>query len=90
MPLPNERDGLADFSASKNFINRELSWLEFNAPRLLKKAAGAQTRRCSSGSSFSHCSSNLDDFEIPSPHPSRQIASETSVVGPDGMSRRRF
>ena len=44
------------------FLNRELSWLEFNA-RVLEEAHGRDRARCSSGSKFALIvASNLDEF----------------------------
>src|SRR6201984_1884397 len=74
------------FSDPKNFINRELSWLEFN--RRLPKEARAPTQPLIERVKFlTIFSSNLDEFfEIRVAGIKQQIESETSDVGPDGLS----
>jgi polyphosphate kinase len=64
---------------SKNFINRELSWLEFNR-RVLKKQD--QTQPLLERVKFlGIVSSNLDEFAQGVAGIKQQIASETSDVG---------
>ncbi|MDQ2824870.1 MAG: polyphosphate kinase 1 [Verrucomicrobiota bacterium] len=78
----------ADESSSKhkNFINRELSWLEFNR-RVLEEAQDPTQPLIERVKFLTIFSSNLDEFfEIRVAGIKQQIASETSEVGPDGLS----
>jgi polyphosphate kinase len=80
-PQPNER-----FSDPKNFINRELSWLEFNR-RVLEEAQDPTQPLIERVKFLTIFSSNLDEFfEIRVAGIKQQIESETSDVGPDGLS----
>jgi len=86
MPAPNEAPAKPDFAAPKNFINRELSWLEFNR-RVLEEAQDPKQPLLERVKFLEIVSSNLDEFfEIRVAGIKQQIASETSDVGPDGMS----
>ena len=86
MSAPNEAPPEPDFSAAKNFINRELSWLEFNR-RVLEEAQDPTQPLLERVKFLGIVSSNLDEFfEIRVAGIKQQIASETSDVGPDGMS----
>ena len=86
MPAPNEAPPKPDFSAAKNFINRELSWLEFNR-RVLEEAQDPNQPLLERVKFLGIVSSNLDEFfEIRVAGIKQQIASETSDVGPDGIS----
>ena len=86
MPLPNEPPTGPNFSDPANFINRELSWLEFNR-RVLEEAQDATQPLLERIKFLGIVSSNLDEFfEIRVAGIKQQIASETSDVGPDGMS----
>src|SRR5881398_2566199 len=72
-------------SAPQNFINRELSWLEFNR-RVLEEAQDATQPLIERVKFLTIFSSNLDEFfEIRVAGIKQQIESETSEVGPDGM-----
>src|SRR6188768_595807 len=74
------------FAAPENFINRELSWLEFNR-RVLEEAEDKTQPLMERVKFLGIVSSNLDEFfEIRVAGIKQQIASETSDVGPDGMS----
>src|SRR6202051_3824480 len=74
------------FSAPENFINRELSWLEFNR-RVLEEAQDATQPLMERVKFLAIFSSNLDEFfEIRVAGIKQQIESETSDVGPDGLS----
>src|SRR5438128_7514047 len=74
------------FSDPQNFINRELSWLEFNR-RVLEEAQDATQPLVERVKFLTIFSSNLDEFfEIRVAGIKQQIESETSDVGPDGMS----
>src|SRR6266699_2392340 len=74
------------FSDPRNFINRELSWLEFNH-RVLEEAQDAIQPLIERIKFLSIFSSNLDEFfEIRVAGIKQQIESETSDVGPDGLS----
>ncbi len=86
MPSPNEQARQPDFSDPKNFINRELSWLEFNR-RVFEEAQDPAQPLLERVKFLGIVSSNLDEFfEIRVAGIKQQIASETSDVGPDGMS----
>src|SRR5260221_8703847 len=74
------------FSDPENFINRELSWLEFNR-RVLEEAQDPTQPLIEREKFLSIFSSNLDEFfEIRVAGIKQQIESETSDVGPDGLS----
>jgi len=73
-------------SAPENFINRELSWLEFNR-RVLEEAQDKTQPLIERVKFLSIFSSNLDEFfEIRVAGIKQQIESETSDIGPDGLS----
>jgi polyphosphate kinase len=74
------------FSDPANFINRELSWLEFNR-RVLEEAQDPTQPLIERVKFLTIFSSNLDEFfEIRVAGIKQQIESETSEVGPDGLS----
>src|SRR5213594_3071669 len=74
------------FSNPHNFINRELSWLEFNR-RVLEEAQDVTQPLIERVKFLTIFSSNLDEFfEIRVAGIKQQIESETSDVGPDGMT----
>src|SRR5258708_8752076 len=76
-PRPSER-----FSDPKNFINRELSWLEFNR-RVLEEAQDPTQPLIERVKFLTIFSSNLDEFfEIRVAGIKQQIASDTTHVGP--------
>src|SRR3954453_9070379 len=80
-PSPQKR-----FAAPENFINRELSWLEFNR-RVLEEAEDATQPLIERVKFLTIFSSNLDEFfEIRVAGIKQQIESETSDIGPDGLS----
>src|SRR3977135_736811 len=87
--LPNSPEQTAApsrFSAPENFINRELSWLEFNR-RVLEEAQDPTQPLIERVKFMTIFSNNLDEFfEIRVAGIKQQIQSETSDVGPDGMS----
>src|SRR3954464_13685587 len=88
VPLPgaSENGQHSRFSAPENFINRELSWLEFNR-RVLEEAQDPTQPLIERVKFLTIFSSNLDEFfEIRVAGIKQQIESETSEVGPDGMS----
>src|SRR6516165_3209448 len=74
------------FGDPKNFINRELSWLAFNR-RVLEEAQDPTQPLIERVKFLTIFSSNLDEFfEIRVAGIKQQIESETSDVGPDGLS----
>src|SRR6266540_789781 len=76
----------ARFSNPENFINRELSWLEFNR-RVLEEAQDPTQPLIERVKFLTIFSSNLDEFfEIRVAGIKQQIKSETSDIGPDGLS----
>jgi polyphosphate kinase len=85
-PQPIETTPGARSSAPENFINRELSWLEFNR-RVLEEAQDPSQPLIERVKFLTIFSSNLDEFfEIRVAGIKQQIESETSDVGPDGLS----
>jgi polyphosphate kinase len=86
VPIKDERTIRERFGDTKNFINRELSWLEFNR-RVLEEAQDASQPLIERIKFLAIFSSNLDEFfEIRVAGIKQQIESETSDVGPDGLS----
>src|SRR5436853_5209996 len=84
--LPDAIQPERDFSDPANFINRELSWLEFNR-RVLEEAQDPTQALIERIKFMTIFSNNLDEFfEIRVAGIKQQIQSETSDVGPDGMS----
>jgi len=76
----------ARLSDRANFINRELSWLEFNR-RVLEEAQDPTQPLIERVKFLTIFSSNLDEFfEIRVAGIKQQIESETSDVGADGLS----
>src|ERR1700746_250116 len=74
------------FGAPENFINRELSWLEFNR-RVLEEAQDPTQPLIERVKFLYIFSSNLDEFfEIRVAGIKQQIESETSDVAADGLS----
>src|SRR5205809_3483198 len=74
------------FRDPKNFINRELSWLEFNR-RVLEEAQDQRQPLIERVKFLTIFSSNLDEFfEIRVAGIKQQIESQTSELGPDGLS----
>src|SRR5437016_12125176 len=81
--VPTAHEGFRDH---KNFISRELSWLEFNR-RVLEEAQDPTQPLIERIKFLSIFSSNLDESsEIGVAGIKQQIESETSDVGPDGLS----
>jgi polyphosphate kinase len=75
-----------DFADPKNFINRELSWLEFNR-RVLEEAQDATQPLMERVKFLSIFASNLDEFfEIRVAGIKQQIDSGAADIGPDGMT----
>ena len=86
VPISGEPIEKPQFSAHENFINRELSWLEFNR-RVLEEAQDPTQPLLERVKFLTIFSSNLDEFfEIRVAGIKQQIESETSDIGPDGMS----
>src|SRR5881275_1764977 len=84
--LPDAIQPIRDFSDPANFINRELSWLEFNR-RVLEEAQDPTQPLMERVKFMTIFSNNLDEFfEIRVAGIKQQIKSETSEIGPDGMS----
>src|SRR5438045_3441179 len=84
--LPEAIQPQRDFSDPANFINRELSWLEFNR-RVLEEAQDPTQPLIERVKFMTIFSNNLDEFfEIRVAGIKQQIQSETSDTGPDGMS----
>lgn len=75
-----------DLSDPANFINRELSWLEFNR-RVLEEAEDPTQPLIERVKFMTIFSGNLDEFfEIRVAGIKQQIQSETSDIGPDGLT----
>src|SRR3989454_1868526 len=86
VPITAEQTAHERFGDPKNFINRELSWLEFN--RRVQEEAQDPTQPLIERLKFLCIfSSNLDEFfEIRVAGIKQQIESETSDVAADGSS----
>jgi polyphosphate kinase len=85
-PLQAEQTAHERFGDPRNFINRELSWLEFNR-RVLEEAQDPTQPLLERVKFLCIFSSNLDEFfEIRVAGIKQQIESETSDIGPDGLS----
>src|SRR3954468_4720250 len=79
-----------DFSAPQNFINRELSWLEFDR-RVLEEAADPSQPLLERVKFLAIFSSNLDEFfEIRVAGLQQQIESGVTETGPDDMLPREI
>ena len=77
-----------DFSDPSLFINRELSWLEFNQ-RVLDQALEASNPILERLKFLCIVSSNLDEFfEVRVAGLKQQRQTQTSETGPDGLSAR--
>lgn len=75
-----------DFSLPELYINRELSWLEFNA-RVLEEAQDKTQPLLERVKFLCIFSSNLDEFfEIRVSGIKQQIENHSSDIGPDGLS----
>jgi len=86
VPLTTEQSARERFGDPRNFINRELSWLEFNR-RVLEEAQDPTQPLIERVKFLSIFSSNLDEFfEIRVAGIKQQIESETSDVAADGLS----
>src|SRR6267378_1020918 len=86
VPVAAEQTAHERFGDPKNFINRELSWLEFNR-RVLGEAQDPTQPLIERVKFLTIFSSNLDEFfEIRVAGIKQQIESETSDVGSDGLS----
>src|SRR5437870_6016702 len=84
--LPDAIQPERDFSDPANCINRELSWLEFNR-RVLEEAQDPTQPLIERVKFLTIFSSTLDEFfEIRVAGIKQQIESETSDLGPDGLS----
>src|SRR5437879_6482341 len=83
---PAQQTAHERFGEPKNFINRELSWLEFNR-RVLEEAQDQRQPLIERVKFLTIVSSNLDEFfEIRVAGIKQQIESQTSELGPDGLS----
>src|SRR5213075_1992851 len=84
--FPKDVPATNRFSDPRNFINRELSWLEFNR-RVLEEAQDPTQPLIERVKFLTIFSSNLDEFfEIRVAGIKQQIESETSDVAADGLS----
>src|SRR5437899_12760842 len=86
VPITAEQTAHERFGDPKNFINRELSWLEFNR-RVLEEAQDPTQPLIERLKFLCIFSSNLDEFfEIRVAGIKQQIESETREISPDGLS----
>ena len=86
LPTPIDPLPAPQLFTHENFINRELSWLQFNR-RVLEEAQDPTQPLLERVKFLTIFSSNLDEFfEIRVAGIKQQIESETSDVGPDGLS----
>jgi polyphosphate kinase len=86
VPIASAQSAHERFGDPKNFINRELSWLQFNR-RVLEEAQDPTQPLIERVKFLCIFSSNLDEFfEIRVAGIKQQIESETSDVAADGLS----
>src|SRR5437868_8211384 len=86
VPVAAEQTAHERFGDPKNFINRELSWIEFDR-RVLEEAQDPTQPLIERVKFLCIFSSNLDEFfEIRVAGIKQQIESETSDVAADGLS----
>src|ERR1700756_1834090 len=86
IPMKDGQTAHERFGDPKNFINRELSWLEFNR-RVLEEAQDATQPLMERVKFLTIFISTLDEFfEIRVGENNQKIERETSDVGPDGLS----
>src|SRR6201996_95907 len=79
-------DPMSEKLDQKNFLNRELSWLEFNQ-RVLDEALDPANPLLERLKFFTITSSNLDEFfEVRVAGVKQQIESGSSERTPDGMT----
>src|SRR5438874_5050318 len=83
--LPKDVPATNRFSDPRNFINRELSWLEFNR-RVLEEAQDPTQPLIERVKFLTIFSSNLDEvLEISVAGIEQQVQSENRYIGPDGI-----
>src|SRR6476646_8359747 len=86
LPTAADAPPATRFPAPENFINRELSWLEFNR-RVLEEAQDPTQPLIERVKFLTIVSSNFDEFfEIRVAGIKQQIESEPSDVGPAGLT----
>src|SRR5438105_11689646 len=86
VPIKDERTARERFGSLRNFINRELSWLEFNH-RVLEEALDANNPLLERLKFFCIFSSNLDEFfEVRVAGLKQQIESQTVERSLDGLT----
>ena len=86
MPAANTSSGIPDLADPSLYINRELSWLEFNQ-RVLEEGLRADTPLLERLKFLSIVSSNLDEFfMVRVAGLRRQVKSQTVQRGADGLT----
>src|SRR5262245_33118822 len=90
MSAPAQQQGQdSKVSSERLYLNRELSWLDFNA-RVLQEAIDPRTPLLERVKFLSIFSSNLDEFYmVRVAGIKRQLAAGVSATSPDGLSPRQ-